>query len=186
MAITTVGYGDITCYSLYERIYQLLILVIGILAYSLVISFVSNHIKKINEKSVDFEKKKNILDEIKISHSNFPDELYDRILRYLKFKHFHEKQFKNIIFDCLPVGLKNDLISEMYKPIIKNFVFFKNFQNNDFIVRVILSLKPILAYKNDILVNEGDMIEDILFVQKGFLSLELPINMANTQENIDK
>ena len=61
----------------------------------------------------------------------------------------------------------------MYKPIIKNFVFFKNFQNNDFIVRVILSLKPILAYKNDILVNEGDMIEDILFVQKGFLSLEL-------------
>ena len=186
MAITTVGYGDITCYSIDERIYQLLILIIGIVAYSLVISFVSNYIKKINEKSVGYEEKKKILDEIKITHTNFPDELYDRILRYLKFKNFHEKKFKNIIFDYLPVGLKNDLISEMYKPIIKNFLFFKNFNNTDFIVRVILSFKPIIAYKNDILVNDGDMVEDIMFVKKGVLSVEIPINVANPQENIEK
>ena len=74
----------------------------------------------------------------------------------------------------------------MYKPIIKNFIFFKNFQNTDFIVRVILSFKPIMAYKNDILVNEGDMVEDIMFVKRGILSVELPINMTNPQENIDK
>ena len=115
-----------------------------------------------------------------------PYTLYDRILRYLKFKNFHEKRLKNIIFDCLPVGLKNNLISEMYKPIIQNFIFFKNFQNTDFIVRVILCFKPIIAYKNDILVNEGDMIEEIMFVKRGVLSVELPINMTNPQENIDK
>ena len=186
MAVTTVGYGDITCYSLNETIFQLLILIIGIIGYSLVISLISNYIKKINEKSVDFEQKKDILDEIRISYKNLPDELYDRILRYLKFKNFEEKKFKNIIFDCLPVGLKNNLISEMYKPIIKNFLFFKNFQNTDFIVQVILAFKPILAFKNDILVNEGDMVEDIMFVKKGVLSVELPINIANPQENIDK
>ena len=74
----------------------------------------------------------------------------------------------------------------MYKPIIKNFIFFKNFQNTDFIVRVILCFKPIIAYKNYILVNEGDMIEEIMFVKRGVLSVELPINMTNPQENIDK
>ena len=186
MAVTTVGYGDITCYSLNEIIFQLFILIIGIIGYSYVVSFVSNYIVKINEKSVDFEKKKEILDEIRISHPNLPDELYDRILRYLKFKNYQEKKLINIIFDCLPVGLKNNLISEMYKPIIQNFVFFKNFQNTDFIVRVILAFKPIIAYKNDVLVNEGDMIEDIMFVKKGILSVELPINMVNPQENIEK
>ncbi len=186
MAITTVGYGDITCYSLSERIFQLFLLVIGIIAYSWVVSFISNNIKKINERSADYENRKSILDEIKRSHPNLQDELYDRILRYLKFKNFHEKKLKNIIFDCLPVGLKNNLISEMYKPIIQNFIFFKNFQNTDFIVRVILSFKPILAYKNDILVNEGDLVEDIMFVKKGMLTVELPINMADPQENIDK
>ena len=82
--------------------------------------------------------------------------------------------------------LKNELISEMYKPIITKFIFFKNFQNTDFIVRVILAFKPIIAYKNDILVNEGDMVEDIMFVKKGVLALELPINIDNPRENYDK
>ena len=186
MALTTVGYGDITCYSLPERLFSLLILNIGIIGYSWVVSSFSNYIKKINEKSVDYENKKSILDDIKISHPNLPHELYDKILRYLKFKNFHEKNFKNIIFDCLPIGLKNDLISEMYKPIINNFIFFKNFQNSDFIVRVILAFKPVIAYKNDILVNDGDMVEDIMFVKKGILSVELPINLVDQQENIDK
>ena len=186
MALTTVGYGDITCCSFPERIFQVFLLIIGIMAYSWLVSSFSNFIKKINEKSVDFEKKKYILDEIKINNPNLPDDLYDNILRYLKFRHFHEKNIKNIIFDCLPVGLKNNLIYEMYKPIIKNFIFFKNFQNTDFIVQVILSFKPIIAYKNYILVNEGELIEEIIFVKQGVLSVELPINLTNPQENIDK
>ena len=185
-ALTTVGYGDITCYSLSERLFLLLILNIGIIAYSLVVSFFSNYIKKINEESIDFENKKYILDEIRLSHPNMSDNLYDRILRYLKFKNYNEKKIKNIIFDCLPVGLKNDLVLEMYKPIITNFIFFKNFQNKDFIVRVVLSFKPIIAYKNDLLVNDGDMVEEIIFVKKGMLTVELPINMVNQRENIDK
>jgi hypothetical protein len=51
-------------------------------------------------------------------------------------------------------------------------------------VRVILSFKPILALKNDILVNEGDIVEDIMFVKKGILSVELPLNIKNPEENI--
>ena len=186
MAITTVGYGDITCYSFNERIYQIFLLIVGILAYSYAVSAVSNFVQKINEKSADFLKKKSILDEIRLSNPNLPEELYERILRHLKYKNIHEKKIKNLIFDCLPVSLKNDLISEMYKPIIKNFIFFKNFQNKDFIVRVILAFKAIIAYKNDILVTEGDMIEDIMFVKKGVLSVELPINITDPQVNIDK
>ena len=186
MAITTVGYGDITCYSFNERIFQILLLIIGIVAYSTVISFLSNYIKKNNEKSVDYEKRLSILDDIKRTHPNLPGQLYEKIVRYLKFKNIYEKKLKYIIFDCLPVGLKNNLILEMYKPIIKNFIFFKNFNNTDFIVRVILAFKPIMAYKNDILVNDGELVKDIIFVEKGILSVELPINMKDKQENIDK
>ena len=41
--------------------------------------------------------------------------------------------------------------------------FFKNFDNNDFIVKVIFCFQPILAIKNDILIKDGDFIEDIIF-----------------------
>ena len=186
VTLTTVGYGDITCCSLKERVFQVFLLIIGIIAYSWLISSFSNLIQKINEKSVEYEKKKSILDEIKFNNPNLSDSLYDKILKYIKFRHFHVKNVKNTIFDCLPVGLKNNLIYEMYKPIIKNFILFKNFQNIDFIVQVITCFKPILAYKNYILVNEGDLIEDIIFVKHGVLSVELPLNATNLQENIDK
>ena len=186
MALTTVGYGDITCYSLNERIYQLFLLIVGIMAYSFSVTAISNFVQKINEKSADFSKKMAILEEIKMTNHNMPQELYERILKYLNYKYKHEKKYKNLIFDSLPVTLKNDLISEMYKPIIKNFIFFKNFHNKDFIVRVILAFKAIIAYKNDILVTEGDLLEDIMFVKKGALSVELPINISNPQKNIDR
>ena len=185
-ALTTVGYGDITCYSFKERIFQLILLIVGIVAYSWVISYFSNYVKKTNEQSIEYEKRKLILDEIKLTNPNLSNILYDKILRYLKYKRFHENKDKSIILDCLPLTLKNNLIIEMYKPVINNFIFFKNFQNIDFIVRVILSFRPIFAIKNDILVNEGDFVEDIIFVKKGILAVELPLNIKDPKENKNK
>ena len=55
-------------------------------------------------------------------------DLYDRILRHLKYKKYYENKDKSIIFECLPLALKNNLIAEIYKPIIKNFIFFEVFK----------------------------------------------------------
>ena len=76
-----------------------------------------------------------------------------------------------MVFDCLPISLKNNLIYEMYKPIIQNFIFFKNLGNSDFIIRVVLAFRPILAYKNDIFLNEGEIVDALVFVKKGILSI---------------
>jgi hypothetical protein len=70
----------------------------------------------------------------------------------------------------------------MYEPIILNFVFFKNFDNKDFIVKVLFCFKPILAIKNDILIKDGDFVEDIIFVKKGKISIELPVLLNPNQE----
>ncbi len=196
--ITTVGYGDITPSNQEERIFGLILLIVGIIVYSFAVAGISNYIKEIDDKNADFDKKLKTLEDIRINYPKLSDDLYDRISRFLKYKHFNEKKDKNIIIDCLPLGLRNVLVYEMYKPIINSFFFFKNFDNNDFIIRIILAFKPILAMKNDILVKDGDFIEEIIFVKKGRLSLEIPIdlnsqnpikwNMTNTTSNsvIDK
>ena len=172
--LTTVGYGDITCISSSEKIYGLFMEVIGICAYSWALTEISNYIKVLNEKSEDLNNKIQILDDIKLNYPYFPDNLYDRILRYLKYKHLYEKKDINCIINDLPNQLRNSLFYEMYKPVIKNFYFFRNFSNIDFIVNILLSFKPVLAIKNDILIKDGDLIEDIIFVKKGKLTLEIP------------
>ena len=64
--ITTVGYGDITGNSYVELIFQMFLLIIGTIAYSFVISYFSNYIIKMNQKSMTFEKNVAILEEIRL------------------------------------------------------------------------------------------------------------------------
>ena len=77
--------------------------------------------------------------------------------------------------------LRNQLILEMYKPIIETFVFFKNFDNPDFILKVILRLKPFNGIRGERLVNDGDFIEEIIFVKRGTLVVEFPIPIVLKQ-----
>ena len=186
VTITTVGYGDICGNSYFEIIFQMFLLIIGTLAYSFVISYISNYIIKKNQKSIAFEKNLNILKEIKMHNPDLKDSIYHECIKNLFNEQLYERKDKSILFDCLPYSLKNKLIMEMYKPFIKNFIFFKHIENSDFIVKVVTSLKPLLSFKENILIQEGDFIKEIFYVKKGALSLNICIDKANIEESLRK
>jgi len=183
--LTTVGYGDISVISIHEKYYQIILLMVGTCAYSWIITFISNYIKNNNEKYIDYEKKLAILGEIRIKYPNLKNDLYERILRYLNYNKSEYKLNLENILDSLPQSLQNNLIIEMYKPIIKNFYFFKSFENSDFFVKIVTSLKPILCMKNDILIQEGDFIEEIIFIKNGVLTLEILIDLNSIKDSAE-
>ena len=182
--VFTIGYGDVTSVSTYERTFNLLLLVVGIMIYSWSVTSLSNYVQSVDSKTLDYQKKVAILEQIRVTHEKMPPALYDKISRFLLYKLHNEKRDKNDIVDNLPIGLRNKLIMEMYRGIINNFVFFKNFDNTDFIIRVILAFKPIQATKNERLVNEGDYIEEIIFVKRGSLALEIPLPVVIKDETL--
>ena len=186
VTITTVGYGDICGDSYIEIIFQMFLLIIGTLAYSFVISYISNYIIKKNQKSIVFEKNLNILKEIKMHNPDLKDSLYHECIKNLFNEQLYERKDKSILFDCLPYSLKNKLIMEMYKPFIKHFIFFKHIENSDFIVKVVTSFKPLLSFKENILIQEGDFIKEIFYVKKGALSLNICIDKENIEESLRK
>ena len=176
--LTTVGYGDISTYTCGERIFGGILLLFGIMGYSIALTSVSNYIKKMNLKTEEFENKRKILDEISMDNNCVKSDLYEKVLRHLKYQD-NEKNVNNIIIENLPLGLRNNLLMAMYKNIIKNFMFFKNLNNTDFIVQILLAFKPVLALKNDILIKDGDFMEEIIFVKNGRLNLEVPIDISD-------
>ena len=186
VTITTVGYGDITGGTLPEILFQLLLLIIGTIAYSFIISYISNYIIKKNKKSMTFEKNLEILHEIKIHHPSMSPSIYYEVLRNIYNEQYYERKDKHLLFDCLPYSLKNKLIMEMYKPIIKNFVFFKDNDNSDFVVKVVSSLKPLISIKGDILIEEGDYIKEIIFVKKGIIGLSILIDLEDPAYSLKK
>ena len=181
--VTTVGYGDLFCITIPEKIFGIVMEFGGIIAYSWLVSSISNYVKSKSDQEEEYRNKYLVLQGIKKKYPNLSDDLFERINRYIKHKQNNEDQEKNLIEE-LPISLKNILVYDMYEPIIRNFIFFKNFDNKDFIVRVIFCFKPILAIKNDILIKDGDFIEDIIFVKRGRISLELPLKIGdNIQDN---
>ena len=186
VTITTVGYGDITGQTFPEIIFQIYLLIIGTIAYSFIISYISNYIIKSNQKSMSFEKNLEILQEIKIHHPSMKNSLYNEVLRNLYNEQLFERKDKNLLFECLPYSLKNKLITEMYKTIIKKFIFFKDIDNSDFVVKVVTSLKPLFALKGDIIIEEGDYIKEIFYVKKGVIGLNISIDLHNPELSLKK
>ena len=186
VTVTTVGYGDITGNTIPEVLFQMVLLILGTIVYSFILSYFSNYIVKISQKSINFKNKLEILNEIKVHHPKMSHAIYKEVLRNLKNEQFYEKKDKQLLFQNLPYYLKNILIMEMYKPIIKNFTFFKDIDNSDFIVKVATSLKPLISIKGDILIQEGDFIKEIFFVKHGVLGLNICINLKNPEHSIQK
>ena len=186
VTITTVGYGDITGNTYSEILFQIFLLIIGTIAYSFLVSYISNQIVKMNKKSMTFEKNLEIIQEIKLHHPHMKNSLYNEVIRNLHNMELYERKDKHILLDSLPDSLKNTLIISMYQQLISNFNFFKNIDNSDFIVKVITSLVPIISIRNDIIIQEGDYITEIFFVKRGVISLNISFNLNNIGLSLNK
>jgi hypothetical protein len=180
--IFTIGYGDIVSKHIYELAYNVLLLMIGIFIYSYAVSILSNYVQTIDEKTKKYEKNLLILQGFKIKY-DIKDDVYFKIARFLKYEFMIYKIDNNRLLSELPVRFRNELMYNMYKDVIQNFVFFKSFENLDFINRVLLTLKPIKAIRNEIIMREGELVDETVFVKMGVLSLEVTINLSELEHD---
>ena len=176
--VLSIGYGDILTYNTKERLINGCLLVVGLLLYTWTLSSLTSYLVNDDKIIIEYRNKCDILDDIQICYDNMSLELYSKIQRHLLYKLNSQKMDVNEIFNSLPIGLRNNLIIEMYKPIVENFVFFKSFNNTDFIIQVVLSFKPLLSLKGEKLLNDGDVLNEMIFVKKGKLVLEFPLPLV--------
>jgi len=185
--MTSVGYGDIVCISKEETIYQIILLSIGIVAYSWIISTVGDYVKNESRATIKYNKDVMQLEEIRISYPNMPFKLYNKIHQHLeRLVRQQEKYDSNLLINSLPYNLKNTLIFEIHKEVINKFIFFNGCENSDFILKIITHFIPLYSKKNVFLVKEGEMIENIFFVKDGRLALEAAIDLDNIEESVER
>ena len=183
--MTTVGYGDIVCGSVPEIVYQIFLLSAGIIVYSFIISSIGNYVKNESHASMKFDKDEAILEEIRISYPNMPFKLYNQIFHHLSSRKIREQHCdSNILINSLPYSLKNNLLLTIHQQTIKNFKIFRGYQNTDFTLRILTNFIPIVSRKNALLIREGEIIENMIFVKEGKLSLEASINIDDPGKSI--
>ncbi len=161
--IYSIGYGNIVPISIYEKVYTIFLQTIGIFIYSFLVSHMML-LLKISPKKEEYERKLNILNDIKIKY-NINNKLYHKIRRILDFNYEIDNTDKFELLNYIPSHIRYELIEIMYKNML-NFKFFKN-TNLDFISKIIVNFKPLKATFGDIIIKENDDIDELIFVIKG-------------------
>ena len=185
--ITSVGYGDIVCISSEERYFQIILLSIGLVAYSWIISAVGDYVKNKSRAMDNFNRDMTKLEEIRIAYPNMPFKLYNKIQQHIQRMLTQNKKYEyNILVNSLPYYLQNSLLYQIHKNEINKFTFFKDCDNSDFILKVLTHFIPIFSKKNIVLVGEGECYENIFFIKEGRLSLEAIIDLDYIEMSIEK
>ena len=73
----------------------------------------------------------------------------------------------------------------IYGNIIKKFIFFKECENSDFILRILTSFIPLTTKKGVIILQESEIIDNIIFARERRLSLVATIDLDNLLVFID-
>ena len=185
--MTSVGYGDIVCRSSEERYFQIILLSIGLVAYSWIISAVVDYVKNKSRALDNFNRDMAKLEEIRIAYPNMPFKLYNKIQQHIQRMLTRNKKYEyNILINSLPYYLQNSILFQIHKNEINKFTFFKDCDNSDFILKVLTHFIPIFSKKNIVLVGEGEFFENIFFIKDGRLSLEAIIDLDNIEMSIEK
>ena len=184
--VTSVGYGDITCESIGETIFQIIVLTVGVIAYSWIVSTIGNYVKNETKAAIKYNKDIELLEEIRVSYPKMPFKLYNKIQKHLEVVSHQQERFDtNLLVNNLPYTLKNQLMFIIYDTIIKKFNFFKECENSDFILRILTSFIPLSAKKGAFIIHEGELVDNIVFVKEGRLSLVAAIDLDNPISSID-
>ena len=188
--VTTVGYGDIVCVSPIERNFQIVLLAIGTVIYSFIITKFGNYVGKKSNIQIELSNKEQMLEQIRITNPLMTFKLYYKIHNYLlkkAKKQQRDKNFEiNMLVNSLPEKIKNEILITIYKNEIKNFKIFSDCKNSDFIIKMLSCFVQTTCKKDTILILEGEKIENIILVKDGHLILEATIDLKNPYKSVKK
>ena len=184
--LTTVGYGDVTCDSFTEICFQIILLSIGIVAYSWLITTVGNYVKNETKAEIKHSKDLTLLEEIRIEYK-MHYKLYKKVRQHLKSVSNQQKKVDlNILVNSLPYSVKNLVLFKVYDNCIHKFNIFKNNENTDFISRVLTNFIPLFSKQKSILIYEGENIENIVFVNSGILTVDAALDIKAPEDSIKR
>lgn len=163
--ITTVGYGDITSSTAEEQGFCIVLMILGVVAYSIAISSLMSALNASDKKSKRLRWKLNVLGSIRSEYQlNF--ELYWKLRQALHFEHSTDMTDKQTLINELPSKLRVELSNLMYSQEIGAIAYFQS-KSPSFIATVAPLLKPLKIPKGEYIFLKGDLLDGIYFIQKG-------------------
>jgi hypothetical protein len=156
--LVTVGYGDITPYSIEEKLLCILLMLIGVISFSFATGALASIITSHDSKEALIAEKIATLNEIQMDY-DVNIELFNKLARTIKFD--YSKKQKDILqfIEELPHKLRLELSMVIHSKMYQNIPFFRG-KDSSFIVWMATSIKSLVVECEEYIYQEGeDLVE---------------------------
>jgi len=165
-ALTTVGYGDITCYNLYETLLSTAIVVMAVSLFAGMVANYDGGLAFNDSLEAQFHLKLEYA-EAYMTSRKLPQSLRKALNAY--FQHIWIK-FKGVesreVLAGLPTRLRIDIAMNNHKSILSACPIFRQVPE-DFLRCLSLLLKPVSFIMGDIIIQRGESTNEMYFINHG-------------------
>jgi hypothetical protein len=180
--LTTTGFGDIVPYTTNERFIATLMMLLGVLYFSFLMSVLYKEIKIIGEDNQTLEAQKLILDLKKFNvdklNEGISKKVNKKILNDIVFANKHsryEKVSKKENFDILPKKIKYKLSEFLWKDIYNQFYIYFELNIKSNFTKLLFKFAENFQFKlyqpKEILYSINSTVEEINIIQSGYIDI---------------
>ena len=180
--ITTTGFGDLTAKNIYEKIFATLMMLIGVLYFSFLMSVLYEEIRNVGEDNQILDAQKLIFDlkqfNIGKSNKSFRERIDKKILADVMFNVQHsryEQETKKVNFDILPRKIKNILSDYLWKDVFKQLTdYFKLLESSKletFLCKLSYHFKYKFYNKKEVIFHPNRNINEMNIIQSGYVDV---------------
>lgn len=164
--MATTGYGDLVAYNLYERIFAIIIQLLGAIIYGYLVGNITAISSDSSIRSIVFENK---IDELKqyLKDRKVPSMIRRKITKYFQYLYKHRSVFdENVILSELSNNIRNQIIIEVHLDFVANCKLFVG-EDRNVVCAFVTRLRPMYHNKGDLIGNEGWIFREMYFLVKG-------------------
>ena len=180
--LTTTGFGDIVPYTTNERFIATLMMLLGVLYFSFLMSVLYKEIKIIGEDNQTLEAQKLILDLKKFNvdklNEGISKKVNKKILNDIIFANKHsryEKVSKKENFDILPKKIKYKLSEFLWKDVYNQFYIYFELNIKSNFNKLLFKFAENFQFKlyqpKEILYSINSTVEEINIIQSGYIDI---------------
>jgi len=166
--LSTVGYGDIIPVTNLQKLYAIMVQILGYGVFGFVIGKVASVLSKMNPARSRYIKNLDSLRSV-VHYRSLPTGLQHRINDYYRFMYEKRLGYDETYFlEGLPDNLQTEVALHLKKEVLTKIPLFKN-ATSQFIREIALHLKPIVLTPGDYVFRSGDVGDAMYFIVKGEL-----------------
>ena len=163
------GYGDVSASNKYEYAWSLVCMIVGVVFYSGIAGTVVELISCFNGSMKVFNDRRSKLEAFCDDHA-IPAQLKMKLENHLEFEISQMKtsQYKvEHLLSGLAVPLKIETMVHLHRDLISSMSIFLDGKTDAFAARCVSSMRPQIAYPQDIIVQRGAKATEMFLVKSG-------------------